>query len=78
MKSVDKFWQASQKTKNCDRFRRCQHCLHRGIPWIQFSCNDVVAIAQLVERQIVVLDVAGSNPVSHPQNTPKFSGCFRF
>lgn len=26
----------------------------------------MVAIAQLVERQIVVLDVAGSNPVSHP------------
>ena len=26
----------------------------------------MVAIAQLVERQIVVLDVAGSSPVSHP------------
>ena len=28
----------------------------------------MVAIAQLVERQIVVLDVAGSSPVSHPSN----------
>ena len=27
-----------------------------------------VAVAQLVERQIVVLDVAGSNPVGHPFN----------
>ena len=25
-----------------------------------------VAIAQLVERQVVVLDVAGSSPVGHP------------
>ena len=30
------------------------------------SATSTVAIAQLVERQIVVLDVAGSNPVSHP------------
>ena len=29
----------------------------------------MVAIAQLVERQIVVLDVAGSSPVSHPDGT---------
>ena len=27
----------------------------------------MVAIAQLVERQVVVLDVAGSSPVSHPK-----------
>ena len=26
----------------------------------------MVVVAQLVERQIVVLDVAGSNPVFHP------------
>lgn len=26
----------------------------------------MVAIAQLVERQVVVLDVAGSSPVGHP------------
>lgn len=26
----------------------------------------MVGIAQLVERQIVVLDVAGSSPVAHP------------
>ena len=30
----------------------------------------MVAIAQLVERQIVVLDVAGSSPVSHPSAPP--------
>ena len=35
-----------------------------------------VAIAQLVERQIVVLDVAGSSPVSHPR--PRNSGLFYF
>ena len=26
----------------------------------------MVGVAQLVERQIVVLDVAGSSPVAHP------------
>lgn len=28
--------------------------------------GDVVGVAQLVEHQIVVLGVAGSNPVAHP------------
>ena len=32
--------------------------------------NLVVGLAQLVERQIVVLEVMGSNPISHP--TPPF------
>ena len=27
---------------------------------------ELVAVAQLVERQVVVLDVAGSSPVGHP------------
>ena len=26
----------------------------------------MVGVAQLAERQVVVLDVAGSNPVAHP------------
>jgi hypothetical protein len=29
-----------------------------------------VAVAQLVERQVVVLDVAGSSPVGHPSILP--------
>ncbi len=28
--------------------------------------KQLVAVAQLVERQVVVLDVAGSSPVGHP------------
>ena len=37
----------------------------------------VVGVAQLEERQIVVLNVAGSSPVTHPQVGIgyKFSGC---
>ena len=31
-----------------------------------FIALDVVGVAQLVERQVVALVVAGSNPVSHP------------
>jgi hypothetical protein len=27
----------------------------------------MVGVAQLAERQVVVLDVAGSNPVAHPR-----------
>jgi hypothetical protein len=27
----------------------------------------MVGVAQLVERQVVVLDVAGSSPVAHPK-----------
>ena len=30
----------------------------------------VVGLAQLVERQIVVLEVMGSNPISHPTPFP--------
>jgi hypothetical protein len=30
----------------------------------------VVGLAQLVERQIVVLEVVGSNPTSHPTLSP--------
>lgn len=29
----------------------------------------MVGVAQLVERQVVALKVAGSNPVAHPTNT---------
>ena len=31
----------------------------------------VVGLAQLVERQIVVLEVVGSNPTSHPTTLSK-------
>ncbi len=31
-----------------------------------------VAVAQLVERQVVVLDVAGSSPVGYPFRLPIF------
>ena len=33
---------------------------------VQASPAVVVGVAQLVERQTVDLDVAGSNPVTHP------------
>ena len=36
-----------------------------------------MAIAQLVERQIVVLDVAGSSPVSHPPKSLARNHCGR-
>lgn len=35
--------------------------------------NIVVGVAQLVERQIVVLNAAGSSPVAHPKNKSIFS-----
>lgn len=41
------------------------HCLRGLVPKVRLPLG-MVAIAQLVERQIVVLDVAGSSPVSHP------------
>lgn len=37
----------------------------------------MVAVVQLVEHQIVILDVAGSSPVSHPTRVgwePTFKG----
>ncbi len=34
---------------------------------LQFSAISVVAVAQLVESQIVILVVAGSSPVGHPK-----------
>ena len=34
--------------------------------WHSESCDDMVAIVQLVERQIVDLVVVGSSPSSHP------------
>ena len=37
----------------------------------------MVAVVQLVERQFVVLDVAGSSPVGHPNGTARFGGPFR-
>ena len=30
----------------------------------------MVAVAQLVESQIVILVVVGSSPISHPKNLP--------
>jgi hypothetical protein len=30
----------------------------------------MVAVVQLVEHQVVILEVAGSSPVSHPDKTP--------
>ena len=32
----------------------------------------MVAVVQLVERQVVILDVAGSSPVSHPNDQRAF------
>jgi hypothetical protein len=32
----------------------------------------MVAVVQLVERQVVILDVAGSSPVSHPNDQRSF------
>ena len=34
----------------------------------------MVAVAQLAERLVVVQEVAGSSPVSHPFKTPVNSG----
>ena len=40
----------------------------------------MVAVAQLVESQIVILVVVGSSPISHPKNFSKlnrhFGACF--
>ncbi len=33
----------------------------------------MVGVAQVVERQVVVLDVAGSSPVAHPISITNFS-----
>ncbi len=41
------------------------------------ECLVVVGVAQMVEHQIVVLGVAGSNPVAHPINEQhKFTDYF--
>ena len=38
--------------------------------------SDLVGIAQLVERRLVVADVAGSSPVTHPrQHEPQANAC---
>ena len=38
-----------------------------GLPILwKLAPNKTVAVAQLAERQVVVLDVAGSSPVGHP------------
>ena len=34
-------------------------------PWL-ISAKVMVGVAQLVERRVVVADVAGSSPVTHP------------
>jgi hypothetical protein len=34
----------------------------------------MVGVAQLVERQVVVLDVVGSSPIAHPHVKPQVSG----
>ena len=44
---------------------------HRNDRWkspqgVAHFVTHMVAVAQLAERQVVVLDVAGSNPVGHP------------
>ena len=36
----------------------------------------MVAVAQLVEHRVVVADVAGSSPVSHPRKAPAAAGAF--
>ena len=38
-----------------------------GLDWLRIAGAATVAVAQLVERQVVVLDVAGSSPVGHPE-----------
>ncbi len=44
-------------------------CYKRSIA-VFSAATEMVGVAQLVERQTVDLDVAGSNPVTHPkQNT---------
>ena len=40
--------------------------LNSGSTYARNRGQLTVAIAQLVERQVVVLDVAGSSPVGHP------------
>lgn len=32
----------------------------------------MVGVVQLVERQVVILNVAGSSPVTHPKGQPAF------
>ena len=52
-----------------DTLRR--RMLQKKYRCFQRSHAEMVGVAQLVERQTVDLDVAGSNPVTHPkQNKP--------
>src|SRR3954447_18954399 len=37
------------------------------------NASTTVAVAQLVERQVVVLDVAGSSPVGHPLSSRQYA-----
>ncbi len=41
--------------------------------------ENMVGVVQLVEHLVVVQDVAGSSPVTHPmKNGPRFGGRFYF
>ena len=44
------------RVKRLDRLRN---------PWL-IAAKVMVGVAQLVERRVVVADVAGSSPVTHP------------
>ena len=48
------------------RTRTLIFALESSLPILQLSVPEMVAVAQLVEPQIVVLVVAGSSPVDHP------------
>src|SRR5208282_3986408 len=51
----------------------------KGIRLFSAQRADTVGVAQLVERQTVALDVAGSNPVTHPKHPharPMHPACF--
>ena len=45
---------------------------------LECAASNMVVVAQLVERQVVILDVAGSSPVDHPTLTraARFGGPF--
>ena len=47
-----------------------RYCCARADPDQRRCSGDMVGIAQLVEHLVVVQDVAGSSPVTHPTPSP--------
>ena len=66
-----------EQREGCRRYGFHSRCPLGSTPAELVPRQRMVGIAQLVERCVVVADVAGSNPVTHPERADSFSLKFR-